>query len=375
MRIGTRAIHAGNQPDPSTGAVVAPITLSTTFERGHDFTYSRADNPNRKRLEATIASLEEANHCVAYASGMAAISSVIGLLRPGERVLSIAALYGGTFVFLNQIASTMGITVDYADELSDVQALLTPETKLVWLESPTNPTMHVTEIAALARQCRAADVLLAVDNTFSSPIITRPLTLGADFVVHSATKYLNGHADVTMGVVSTLSSDLASTLRFRQNLVGGVPSPFDCWLCQRGLKTLHLRVKQASASALQIAAMLEGHPKVKRVSYPMLPSSDYYSISKAQNSGGLGGGMLSFRLVEGADVEALCRATSLFKWAVSLGGVESLIEIPASAMTHRSMTKEQRERVGVYEDLIRISVGCEEVEDLLEDLQQALESC
>lgn len=308
---------------------------------------------------------------------MAAISSVVGLLSPGQRVLSISALYGGTMVYLNQIAPTIGIGVDYVDDFSSasLSSLIKPETGLLWLETPTNPTMRVTDIAELAVQCKAAGVLLAVDNTFSSPIIVRPLALGADIVVHSATKYLNGHADVTLGVVSLNDDELDKRLRFRQNLTGGVPSPFDCWLCQRGLKTLHLRVRQSSHSALAIAEFLSKRKEVSSVNYPSLPSSSQHSVAVKQNEGGLGGGMLSFRLIGGASAaERLCAATNLFKWAVSLGGVESLIEIPASAMTHRSLPREMRVTLGIFDDLVRISVGCEDVEDLIEDLQQALEA-
>ena len=376
MHIGTRAIHAGTKTDIASGAIVAPITLSTTFERGYDYTYSRANNPNRELLEQAVASLEGAKHCIAYSSGMAAITSVFSLLNSGERILSISALYGGTAVYLNEIASTLNIAVDYVDSFEgvDLGTLLKPETRMVYVESPTNPTMHMTDIAALATQCRAFNILLAVDNTFSSPIIIRPITLGVDIVLHSATKYLNGHADVILGVLSTNDDELNKTLRFRQNLVGGVPSPFDCWLCQRGMKTLYLRVTHASASALQIARMLEGHESVLSVTYPALKSSKQYALVQKQNTGCLGGGMLAFRVRGGqAGAERVCKATKLFRFAVSLGGVESLIEIPASSMTHRSLPKATRDELGIFEDMIRISVGCEFADDLCEDLRDALD--
>lgn len=353
--------------------------LSRTPFRQSWLTYStdsRAGNPNRARLEEAVASLEGAKYCIAYSAGMAAISGLINLLKPGERVLSISSLYGGTMVFMDKIAPDSGIEVDYVDDFGaqSLKSNLKPATKLVWLETPSNPTMHVTDIKPLALQCQEAGVWLAIDNTFSSPIISQPLSLGADFVIHSATKYLNGHADVTMGVLSTNHDALAQTLRFKQNLTGATPSPFDCWLCQRGLKTIHLRVRQSSNSALRIATFLESHAKIRKVNYPILPSSSSRSLSLRQNVSALGGGMLSFRMCHGnKGAEQLCHSTKLFKWAVSLGGVESLIEIPATAMTHKALSKEVRDKLGVFEDLVRISVGCEEVEDLLEDLEQALE--
>lgn len=266
-------------------------------------------------------------------------------------------------IYMDKILPDSGIHVDYINDFSKrpLKELLTPSTKLVWLETPTNPLMQVTDVKTLAAECVKNNVLLAVDNTFSSPIISQPLTLGAHFVVHSATKYLNGHADVTMGVVSTNKDDLAARLRFKQSLVGAVPSPFDCWLCHRGLKTIHLRVKQQSNSAYDIAEYLRQHPEIKEVNYP--------GTTKEQ----LNGGMLSFRMTHGADAaERLCRRLKLFKWAVSLGGIESLIEIPATALTHKNLPKERREELGIFEDLVRISVGCEEVSDLLNDLEQAL---
>lgn len=275
-------------------------------------------------------------------------------------------------VFMDKIAPDSGIIVDYVDDFSaqSLSSFLKAETRLVWLETPTNPTMHETDIRALALECREAGVWLAVDNTFSSPIISRPLTLGADFVVHSATKYLNGHADVTMGVLSTNDDALAQKLRFKQNLVGCVPSPFDCWLCHRGLKTIHLRVRQQSNSAMTIATFLSSHHAISKVNYPGLSKSSVANNVEPK----LYGGMISFRMCGGPEAaELLCRNTELFKWAVSLGGVESLIEVPATSMTHRSLDKEVRERLGVYDDLVRISVGCEEVEDLLADLTTALE--
>ncbi|ORY78145.1 Cys/Met metabolism PLP-dependent enzyme [Protomyces lactucae-debilis] len=377
MRIGTKAIHSGARPDAASGAIVEPITLSTTFERGNEYIYSRAGNPNRANLEEAIASLENGKHAIAFSSGMAAITSVIQLLGVGDRVLSISALYGGTVVYLNQIAPTVGINVDYVSDYDTqpLAELLKPETKLVWLETPTNPTMLVTDIAKLAKQCKAAGIMLAVDNTFSGPVINRPLELGADFVVHSGTKSLNGHADVTIGFVALNDDDRNKTLRFKQNLVGGVPSPFDCWLCHRGLKTLHLRVRQASQNALALAEMLEAHENVQAVNYPALRSSKHYATVMKQNTKGLGGSMLSFRIKgDLAAAEACCARTKLFKFAVSLGGVESLIEVPASAMTHRSLPKDVREAAGIYDNLIRVSVGIEDTEDLLEDLLQAL-SC
>lgn len=376
MHIDTRAIHIGSAPDGSSGAIIPPITLSTTFERGNQHIYSRSSNPNREQLESTMASLEESRHCIAYSSGMAAISAVVGLLRAGDHVICIAALYGGTFVYFNEVAAHLGISVEYVDDLADISSHVTDQTALVWLETPTNPTLQVTDIAALAEQCRQHrhrrnNLILAVDSTFSSPIICRPLSRGADIVVHSATKYLNGHADVTLGIVCTSDDQIARRLATTRNITGGVPSPFDCWLCLRGLKTLGLRVRHASAAAAKIALMLQAHKDVQFVAYPGLPDSPGHLITKEQ-CGGLGGGMVSFRVAAKINVERVCRATQLFRWAVSLGGVESLIEIPATALTHRSLSKQQKERVGIYDDLIRLSIGCEDTADLIHDLQQAL---
>ncbi|BFZ57657.1 cystathionine gamma-lyase cys3 [Savitreella phatthalungensis] len=397
---GTVAIHIGNEAEAGTGAVVPAVSLSTTFERGAENIYARSSNPNRSRLEATLAVLEGGKHCLTYSSGMAAITAVFtsGILQSGDRSVAIRALYGGTAAYLQHLLPEYGITVDYVDdfETSTAASRATVQktiqgAKLVYVESPTNPTCQVTDLSVLAELCHETGALLCVDGTFASPIVTRPLDLGADLVLHSATKYLNGHADVTMGVLVLNSDELATRLRFRRNITGAVPSPFDCYLCSRGLKTLHLRVREASATAAAIAAYLckSQSENVSHVNYALLSldlrtflttdetdlahSQRQFDIARKQNLNGLGGGMISFRLrgATTAIAESFCGKLNIFRWAVSLGSVESLVEVPGSSLTHRALPKDERERMGIYEDLVRISCGCEDVDDLIADLQSA----
>lgn len=383
---GTNAIHSGAPIDPHTGAVIEPISLSTTFAQSEPakpvgiYEYSRSANPNRDNFEQAVATLEMAKYALAVSSGSAGTALVLQSLPIGSHVVSGADVYGGTHRYFTKVANTHGVEVSFVADLArDVEAALRPETALVWLETPSNPTLSVTDIADVARKLRAHEqktgkpITLVVDNTFLSPYISNPLVHGADVVVHSITKYINGHSDVVGGVLATNSDELHDKFRFLQNAIGSVPSPFDSWLAHRGLKTLHLRVRQAATSAQQIAEYLSQHDSVIHVNYPGLKTHPNHGVVLKQHRDGLGGGMISFRVKGGAAAaSALTSATQLFTLAESLGGIESLIEVPA-IMTHGGIPKAEREANGVYDDLIRVSVGIEETEDLLEDIKQALE--
>lgn len=386
LGFGTHAIHAGASIDPHTGAVIAPISLLTTFAQSAPaqpigaYEYSRSANPNRDNFEHAVATLEKAQHALAVSSGSAATALVLQLLPIGAHVVSGADVYGGTHRYFTKVANTHGVEVTFVPDLArDVAGALRADTALVWLETPSNPTLSVTDIGAVAAIVRAhaaqsgRAVALVVDNTFLSPYISNPLVHGADVVVHSVTKYINGHSDVVGGVIATNLDAWHEKLRFLQNAVGAVPSPFDSWLAHRGLKTLHLRVRQAAVSAQRIAEYLAQHPAVVHVNYPGLKTHPNHGVVLKQHRDGLGGGMISFRVQGGAaGAAALTSATRLFTLAESLGGIESLIEVPA-VMTHGGIPKAEREANGVYDDLIRVSVGIEETDDLLADIQQALE--
>ncbi|MDP3274568.1 MAG: cystathionine gamma-synthase [Deltaproteobacteria bacterium] len=383
MKLDTLAVHAGQHPDPTTGAVMPNIVLSSTFaqdgpgeHKGYD--YSRSGNPTRNTLEACIAALEGGAHGLSFGSGLGATTTILHLLRPGDHVVCGDDVYGGTFRILDKCFKPLGIDVSFVDfsDPSRLEAALQPNTKLVWLETPTNPTLKVFDIAALAAITRPKSIPLVVDNTFATPVIQRPLALGADIVLHSVTKYLNGHSDVVGGAIVVNDDGLHQGLRFLQNALGAVPSPFDCFMVLRGIKTLHLRVERASASALSLAQWLESHPDVRRVHYPGLPSHPNHSVAQRQMA--LTGGMISFVISPGKDHDTLARsrrflkAVKLFACAESLGGVESLIEHPA-LMTHASVPAAQRNALGIDDGLIRVSVGVEHVEDLRADLAQAFE--
>ena len=377
MRFSTRAIHVGQEADPTTGATIVPIYQTSTYtqtavgeHRGFD--YSRTINPTRIALERQLASLEDARFCSAFASGMAATSAVLNLVSAGDHVVVGEDLYGGTYRLFTKVLQRYGVEFTFVDftDLDAVRAALRPSTKMVWAETPTNPLLNVADIAGLAA-LRGAGVVLAVDNTFASPYFQNPLALGADIVVHSTTKYIGGHSDVVGGAAITNDAQIAETIKFHQNAVGGVPGPMDAWLVMRGAKTLAVRMREHERNAREIAEFLEERDDVERVNYPGLASHPQHELAARQMRGF--GGMLSFVLRGGADrARQFARTTKLFSLAESLGGVESLIGVP-TLMTHGSIPKEERERRGVTDGLLRLSVGIEDADDLIEDLRQALE--
>jgi cystathionine gamma-lyase len=372
--LDTLCIHAGQAPDPASGAVMTPIVLATTFaqdgpgvHKGYD--YSRAGNPTRTALEQCLAALEGAGHTIAFGSGCAATTAVLLSLKSGDHVLVGDDVYGGTFRIFDRVLAQFGVDATFIDmsEPSAVAAAMRPNTRLVWVETPSNPMLKILDIAAIADVARVRGVPLAVDNTFATPVLQRPLSLGATLVVHSTTKYLNGHSDVVGGAVMTSDEALADKLRFLQKAVGAVPSPFDCYLVLRGLKTLAVRMKRHVESARLIADWLAAHPKVSRVRYPGLPSHEGYALAAQQMKGP--GGMISFDLDGGlAQASAFLRALRVFACAESLGGVESLAEHPA-IMTHASLPPDARRALGIGDGLIRLSVGLEDPGDLVADLQ------
>jgi cystathionine gamma-lyase len=378
LRFRTRAIHAGNEPDPATGAVVPPIQVSSTYvqpgagEWGR-FDYARTANPTRKHFEDTLTSLESGAGALAFSSGMAATHCVTMLLSAGEHLLTGRDIYGGTYRLLHQICNRAGISVTLVDtsDLPSVEAAIQPNTKLLWIESPGNPLLSITDIAACARLAKSRGILLGVDNTFASPALTRPLELGADIVMHSCTKYIGGHSDVLAGALVAKEADLFERLHFIQNATGATLGPFDAFLCSRGLKTLDLRVREQSRTAAQLAEHLLRHTKVARVNYPGLPDHPGHDIARRQMEGAYGA-MLSFE-VKGdlAETKRVCESTRLFKLAVSLGSVESLIEQPAT-MSHASYDAAARAANGISDGLIRLSIGLEAIEDLRADLESAL---
>jgi len=373
----TRAIHVGQKPDPATGAVVVPIYQTSTYaqdavgkHRGYE--YSRTANPTRAALEQCIAALEGGAHGLAFASGMAAEAAIMQLLKPGDHTLAVDDLYGGSYRLFRRVLEPMGLTFSFVDgsDLRAVEKALTDRTRMVWVESPTNPLLKLVDIAAVSTLAHARQALLVVDNTFMSPYFQRPLPLGADIVVHSATKYLGGHSDVIGGALVVNRDDLFERLAFLQNAVGGVPGPMDAWLVLRGLKTLAIRMREHDRNARLVAAFLSEHPKVARVFYPGLPKNPQRELAQRQMSGF--GGMISFEVKGGLEpARRVVERTQLFTLAESLGGVESLIELPA-AMTHASIPAETRRAHGVADGLVRVSVGIEDVADLISDLDQAL---
>ena len=378
MRFGTKAIHAGVEPDPSTGAIMTPIFQTSTYvQRGpgdHDgYEYSRTHNPTRTALQNSLAALENGKHGLCFATGMGSIDALIKHLKPGDHVLSTNDLYGGTYRLFTKIYQEFGIKFTFIDmtEASKVEQHLTPATKLIWVETPTNPLLRIIDIAALAALAKKHKALLAVDNTFASPYLQNPLDLGADIVMHSLTKFIGGHSDVVMGALVVKDDDLAARLAFVQNSSGATPGPMDCFLVLRGIKTLHLRMERHCQNGEKIARFLKQHPKVDRVYWPGLPDDPGHAIAKKQMRGF--GGMLSFTL-KGDHMEDAMRvlsSTQLFSLAESLGGVESLVGHPAS-MTHASIPREERMKNGLADTLIRVSVGLEDAEDLIEDLDEAL---
>jgi cystathionine beta-lyase/cystathionine gamma-synthase len=375
--LATRALHVGQGPDPATGAVVVPIHLATTFAqespgRHQGFEYSRSGNPTRSNLEECLASLEGAAHGLAFSSGLAATATLMLLLDPGDHVVFTEDVYGGTYRLFDKVFRRYGLTFSAVDPTDPdaITAAMNDRTRLVWLESPTNPLLRVVDLDAVSELVHGAGALVAVDSTFASPVLQRPLELGADLVVHSSTKFLGGHSDVLGGAVLTSDDALAERLRFHQNAVGAVPSPFDCWLLLRGLKTLQLRVLRQCENALAIAKWLEGQDAVVQVHYPGLESDPGHLLAKRQ-MGGRYGGVVSFEVSSLEAARSFLERLRVFTLAESLGAVESLAESPA-LMTHASIPADHRGRVGVSDGLLRLSVGIEDVDDLVADLEQAL---
>ena len=380
MKFATKAVHAGQAPDPATGAIMTPIFQSTTFVQAspgkhQGYEYARTGNPTRTALEANLAALEGAGHGICFASGMAATDAVVRLLKAGDHVVASDDLYGGTYRLFTQVFVRFGMEFSFVDLANPeaVEGAISPATRMIWIETPTNPLMKVVDIARLAEQARAASALVAVDNTFATPYLQQPLALGAHLVVHSLTKYLGGHSDVIGGAVLTDDAELGSRLHYLQNATGGVPGPLDCFLVLRGTKTLHLRMEQHSRNGMQVAEYLAEDPRVGHVYYPGLPDHPQHALAARQMSGF--GGMVSFELKEDSVERArkFCESTRIFALAESLGGVESLIEHPA-IMTHASVPRDVRLRYGLRDSLIRLSVGVEDGEDLVDDLRQALDA-
>lgn len=377
--IATRVIHAGQTPDPSTGAVMTPIYATSTYVqkspgKHQGYEYSRTQNPTRKAYEDCISDLESGQRGLAFASGMAAIGTILELLKPGDHLIAMDDLYGGTYRILEKVRKrSAGLDISFVDmtQPNTIEAAIQKNTKMLWVETPTNPMLKLVNLEQIAAIAKKHQLITVVDNTFATPILQRPIEVGFDLVVHSATKYLNGHSDMVGGIVVVGDNKtLAEELAFLQNAVGAIAGPFDSFLAMRGVKTLALRMERHCQSAYALAQWLSTHPKVERVIYPGLPSHPQHALAKAQMSGF--GGMISAELKGGLkETVAMLERCQIFALAESLGGVESLIEHPA-IMTHASVPKEARERLGITDGLIRISVGIEAVDDLKEDLQSAL---
>ncbi len=378
MKFATKAIHAGVHPDESTGAIMTPIYQTSTYvqdgvgnHKGYE--YSRTLNPTRHALEKNIAAIENGRFGAAFGSGLAAIDCVVKMLSPGDEVISTNDLYGGTYRLFTTIFAKYGIKFQFVDmsNASNVEKFLTPNTKLIWVETPTNPMMNIIDIEAVSKIAKKAGAMLAVDNTFATPYLQTPIDLGADIVMHSATKYLGGHSDVVMGILVTDNDEISKEMYRIQNSTGAVTSPMDSFLVLRGIKTLHLRVQRHCENGAKIARWLVKHPKVNKVYWPGFESHPNHLIAKKQMRDY--SGMISFTL-KGNNIEdahTIVKKVALFALAESLGGVESLIGHPAT-MTHASIPKEERDKIGIVDSLIRLSVGVEDVEDLIADLEQAL---
>lgn len=379
MHFSTRAIHAGQSPDPSTGAIMTPVYMTSTYVQSSPgehlgYEYSRTHNPTRKAYEACLADLEGGTHGFAFASGCAATTTIMHILNEGDHVIAMDDMYGGTFRLFDKVLRHHGLRFSYGDltRVSEFEKLIQPQTKMVWLETPTNPTLKLVDIAAIATVCKAKGILVAVDNTFMSPYFQKPLLLGADIVVHSATKYIGGHSDVVGGVLATNRKDLAEKIQFLTNSIGGIASPMDSFMCLRSLKTLPLRMQAHADNAMKVATFLEKQELVEKVAYPGLPSHPQHALAKQQMSGF--GGMITFWIKGGMPAaRAFLENVKVFALAESLGGVESLIEHPA-IMTHASVPAETRKQLGIDDSLIRLSVGIEHIDDLLWDLEQAFQA-
>jgi cystathionine gamma-lyase len=377
LGFGTRAIHAGQRPEPTTGAIMTPVFQTSTYvqpELGKPqggYEYARTHNPTREALEGNVASLEGGKHGVAFSSGLGATDTMIKLLSAGDHVVCGENVYGGTYRLFDRVISRLGIEFTFVDSasLDEIRAAIRPGTKLVHVETPTNPMMRLTDIAAAAEIAHAAGAWLSVDNTFASPFNQRPLELGADIVLHSTTKYLNGHSDMVGGIIVVSDEDLHERLRFLQNAAGAVPGPWDCWLALRGTKTLHLRMAAHNANGQRIAEWLEGHPKVERVYYPGLPSHPQHELARKQMCGFTG--MITIETGSLENARKVVGATRIFSYAESLGGVESLIGHPVT-MTHASVPVDRRQAMNLSDGIVRLSCGVEDADDLIADLDQAL---
>jgi cystathionine gamma-lyase len=378
LGFGTLAIHAGQEPDPQTGAVMTPIYQTSTYaqaspgkHRGYE--YSRTDNPTRTAYQECVAALEGGKYGLAFASGLATTAGILhAVVKAGDHVICCDDVYGGTFRIFDKVFKRLGVDFTFVDasDLKKAEAAFRPNTKLLWLESPTNPMLKILDIAALSALAKKKGTLTVVDNTFMSSYFQKPLKLGADIVMHSVTKYMNGHSDVVGGILATSNEKLYQDIKFMQNAVGGVPAPMDCFLVMRGLKTLHVRMDRHAESAMQIARYLEKHPQVDKVIYPGLESHPQHALAKKQMSGF--GGMITFFIKGGLpEARQFLEKVKIFTLAESLGGVESLIEHPA-IMTHASIPAETRKELGIHDNLIRVSVGIEDLADLKADLAQAL---
>lgn len=378
LRLGTKYIHAGAEPDPSTGAIMTPIYQTSTFVQeapgvNKGFEYARSQNPTRKALEEAYAQIEQAKYGLAFSSGVAATDAVIKLLEPGDEVIAANDMYGGTYRLFTKIFAKFGIKFIYVDttDANNISNAITAKTKLIWIETPTNPLMNITDIEAVAVITKKAKAILCVDNTFASPYLQNPLTLGADIVMHSATKYLGGHSDLIQGCLMMNDAELREQLYFIQKSSGAVPGPMDCFLVLRGIKTLHVRMQRHCENGEKIAHFLRNHPKVQRVYWCGFEDHHNYAIARKQMRGF--GGMMSFTLKDDSveNAKRVLSSTKVFSLAESLGGVESLINHPAT-MTHASIPREERIKNGLTDSLIRLSVGIEDVEDLIDDLNQAI---
>ncbi len=378
MKFGTKAIHAGVKPDPSTGAIMTPIYQTSTYVQTapgehQGFEYARTQNPTRSALEENLAALENGKHGICFSSGLAAMDAILKTLNPGDEIVSTNDLYGGSYRLITKVYEKFGVKGKFVpmNDMAFLEKQLTKKTKLIWIETPTNPMLNIIDIEAVCAIAKKKGIKTCVDNTFASPYLQNPLDLGADIVLHSATKYIGGHSDVIHGAVITSDKNIADQLYFIQNAAGAVPGPQDCFLILRGIKTLHVRVERACKNAKKIAKYLKSHPKVNKVYYPGFKDHPNHLIAKKQMRDF--GGMVSFDLVNNDTESAneLLKNTHLFSLAESLGGVESLIGHPAT-MTHGSIPREQRLKVGLTDSLMRLSIGIEDVDDLIDDLEQAL---
>jgi len=379
MKFNTKAIHAGQKPEETSGAVMPPIFQTSTYAQeapgvNKGYEYARVNNPTRTALEKLIAGLEDADECACFASGCAAMDAVLKMFKPGDHVIASDDLYGGTYRLFTRVFQPYGIEFSFVDmtDLSTVEEEVREETKLLWIETPTNPLLRIVDIEKLSDLAQEREMMTVVDNTFASPYLQQPLNLGADAVLHSTTKYLGGHSDVIGGAVAASDQSIMEALRFQVKTTGAVPGPMDCYLTLRGIKTLHLRVQRSVENASEVAGFLDSHPAVDTVLYPGLESHPQHEIAKKQMTDF--GAMVSFSLKDDSVEKAngLMSRTKIFTLAESLGGVESLVSHPAT-MTHASVPKEIREAAGLKDSLIRLSVGIEDAEDLVEDLDQALE--